>query len=133
MKSNPGMETPPIRCHKASVRSSAAQWNLDELVSFDGTDRIPCFFSVVPTWCTFQTVSSTDGEELIREISRVLGAPASPPQVVKGGSCGGEEEDAEIPFAGAMLSVTWEFPKEERGRFLEKVRALVGGCPGMAE
>jgi len=30
----------PIRCHKASVRNSAAQWNLDALVSFDGTDRI---------------------------------------------------------------------------------------------
>lgn len=122
-----------LRCHKASVRSSAAQWNLDALVSFNGTDRIPCFFSVVPTWCTFQTLSSTEGEELIREISKVLGNPASEPQVVKGGSCGGEEEDAEIPFAGAMLSVTWEFEKRNRERFLSGIRDLVGMCEGMPE
>lgn len=120
-----------IRCHKASVRSSAAQWNLDALVSFNGTDRIPCFFSVVPTWCTFQTVSSGEGEELIREITRVLGETSSEPQVVKGGSCGGEEEDAEIPFTGAMLSVTWEFPKEDREGFLERVRRLIGACEGI--
>ena len=121
-----------IRCHKAFEKSSAAQWNLDALVSFNGTDRIPCFFSVVPTWCTFQTVSSGEGEELIRELSKLLGKTASEPQVVKGGSCGGEEEDAEIPFAGAMLSVTWEFPKEEREAFLARIRGLVGACEGMA-
>lgn len=121
-----------IRCHMASVRSSAAQWNLDALVSFNGTDRIPCFLSVVPTWCTFQTVSSGEGEELIREISKLLGEPSSPPQSVKGGSCGGEEEDAEIPFVGAMLSVTWEFPREGREGFLEQIRHLVGKCEGKA-
>jgi len=113
------------------VRSSAAQWNLDALLSFDGTDRIPCFFSVVPTWCTFQTVSGGEGEGLIREISKVLGEVSSDPQMVKGGACGGEEEDAEIPFAGAMLSVTWEFPKEERGIFIERIQGLVGACEGV--
>ncbi len=119
-----------ICCHKTSLRSSAAQWNLDALVSFDGIERIPCHFSVVPTWCTFQTVSSGEGEELVREVTKVFGPPASLPQVVKGGSCGGEEEDAEIPFAGAMLSVTWEFPREERGEFLDRIQTLFDGCPG---
>lgn len=117
-----------IRCHKASVRSSAAQWNLDALVSFGGTDRIPCHISVVPTWCTFQAASSGEGEKLVRAISKVLGEPSSPPQVVKGGSCGGEEEDDEIPFAGAMLSVTWEFPKEQRNEYLEKIQNVIGPC-----
>ena len=50
-----------LKCQKASVRSFAAQWNLGVLVSTETEDSIPCFFSVVPTWCTFQTVSSEEG------------------------------------------------------------------------
>lgn len=119
-----------IHCHKSSLRSSAAQWNLDALVSLDGQDRIPCFFSVVPNGCTFQTVSSEAGESLLRAVSAALGEPASPPQVVKGGACGGEEEDGEFPFVGAMVSVTWDFPKEQRGGFLLKIQALLGECEG---
>ena len=46
----------PLDCRKASVRSSVAQWNLDALVARNG-DILPCFFSVVPTYGTFQTVS----------------------------------------------------------------------------
>ncbi|MBI5343249.1 MAG: hypothetical protein HZB63_08100 [Deltaproteobacteria bacterium] len=61
-----------------------------------------------------------------------LGPPASAPQVVKGGACGGEEEDSEFPFIGAMLSVTWEFPREYRDDFLAKVKALLGPCEGLS-
>lgn len=117
-----------IHCHKSSLRSSSAQWNLDALVSLYGQDRIPCFFSVVPTGCTFQTVSSEAGENLLRAVSAALGEPASPPQVVKGGACGGGEEDDEFAFVGAMVSVTWDFPRERRGGFPVKIQALFGEC-----
>ena len=51
---------------------------------------------------------------------------ASPPQMGKGGSCGGEEEDAEFPFTGSMISATWEFPKERKGAVLASIRGLFG-------
>ena len=122
----------PLDCRKASVRSSAAQWNLDVLVATGGGDLLPCFFSVVPAYATFQTVSGEDGETLIRALAGDLGPPSSAPQVVKGGSCGGEEEDAEFAFAGAMISVTWEFPREDRPAFIGRVKALLGPCEGLS-
>ncbi len=122
----------PLDCRKASVRSSAAQWNLDALVRTGGGDLLPCFFSVVPTYGTFQTVSGEAGERLIGTLTAALGPPSSAPQVVKGGSCGGEEEDAEFAFAGAMVSVTWEFPREERPAFLSRVMAALGPCEALS-
>lgn len=116
-----------VSCRKASVRSSAAQWNLDALVSVNGGDAVPCFFSVVPSWCTFQTVSSEEGENLVRAASAALGLPSSAPQVVKGGACGGGEEE-EYDFTGAMLSVTWDFAKEERDAFLGRIKEFLGTC-----
>jgi len=121
-----------LKCSKVSLRSSAAQWNLDALVAADGGDTLPCFFSVVPTWCTFQTVSSAEGENLVREVSAFLGPPSSAPQMVKGGACdGGEEDGADFSFSGAMISVTWEFPKEDRESFIGKVKRLLGPCEGI--
>ncbi len=122
----------PLECRKASVRSSAAQWNVDALVAVEGGDLLPCFFSVVPTYGTFQTVSGEAGENLIRSLAAELGAPSSAPQVVKGGSCGGEEEDAEFAFTGAMISVTWEFPREGRAAFLARVKSALGPCEGLS-
>ncbi len=122
----------PLDCRKASVRSSAAQWNVDALIAVEGGDLLPCFFSVVPAYGTFQTVSGEAGETLIRSLAAELGPPSSAPQVVKGGSCGGEEEDAEFAFAGAMISVTWEFSREERAAFLARVKAVLGPCEGLS-
>ncbi len=122
----------PLDCRKASVRSSAAQWNLDALVGAEGGDLIPCFFSVVPTYGAFQTVSGDAGEKLIRALAAELGPPSSAPQVVKGGSCGGEEEDSEFAFTGAMISVTWTFPRDERPAFLARVKAALGPCEGLS-
>lgn len=121
----------PLECRKVSVRASAAQWNLDALVALNG-DVLPCFFSVVPTYGTFQTVSGDAGEKLIGALAAELGPPSSAPQVVKGGSCGGEEEEAEFAFTGAMVSVTWEFPKEERPAFLARVKGLFGERGGQS-
>ncbi len=115
----------PVHCRKVSVRSSGAQWSLDALVSFpEGGEPIPCFFSVMSAWCVFQAPSSEEGEKLLAEVKTALGPPASPPQVVKGGSCGGEEDDGEFPFTGAMLSVTWEFPREGREAFIARIGEL---------
>ena len=122
----------PLDCRKASVRSPAAQWNLDVLVAVEGGDLLPCFFSVVSTYGTFQTVSGEAGEKLIRSLAEELGEPSSAPQVVKGGSCGGEEEEAEFAFTGAMISVTWEFPREGRDAFLARVKAALGPCEGLS-
>lgn len=118
-------------CRKASLSSSAAQWNLDALVATPENDLLPCFFSVLPTGCAFQTVSSEAGEALCREAARALGPPATPPQVVKGGSCGGEEEESEFAFVGAMLSVTWEFPRDSRDDFIKKIKLFLGECEGL--
>lgn len=117
-------------CRKASVKASAAQWNLDALVSVKG-DLLPCFVSVVPTYATLQAPSSEQGERLLEAAAKALGPPASLPQVVKGGSCGGEEEDAEYAFAGAMVSVTWNFPREEREAFIARLKGLLGPCEGL--
>jgi hypothetical protein len=66
-------------------------------------------------------------------VAGALGAPpSSPPQAVKGGSCGGEEEDAEFPFTGSMISATWEFPKERRGAVLASIRGLFGLTDGLS-
>ncbi|MBI5577439.1 MAG: hypothetical protein HY896_13895 [Deltaproteobacteria bacterium] len=121
-----------LPCRKASVRSSAAQWNVDALVRAGSGDLLPCFFSVLPTGCTFQTVSSEEGEKLLDSVRTALGPTASVPQVVKGGACGGEDEDGEFPFVGAMLSVTWDFPREARDSFVVKVKELLGACEASA-
>ncbi len=119
-----------LACRKASVRSSAAQWNIDALVSLDGEDALPCFFSVVPTWCTFQTLSNGEGEDLLQAVLSTIGPPSSDPQVVKGGACDGGGEGEDDPYTGAMVSVTWEFPKEDRESFIEKVKLFLGPCEG---
>lgn len=121
-----------FRCRKASVRVSAAQWSADALVEVPGGDLLPCSFAVLPTGGTFLVPSSRAGENLIAEAASELGRPVSEPQTVKGGSCGGEEEDGEFPFEGSMMSVAWEFPRESREAFLRKVIRLLGPCEGMA-
>jgi len=116
-----------LSCNKTSVRESAAQWNLDALVETTGGDLLPCFVSVVSSYCTVQAANTTDGEALLSRVSEALGSPpSSPPQVVKGGSCGGEEEDGEFPFTGSMVSATWDFPKERKGDILAAFRGLFG-------
>ena len=116
-----------LACSKTSVRESAAQWNLDALVETPGGDLLPCFVSVVSTYCTVQAANTNDGDALLVSVSGALGSPpSSPPQVVKGGSCGGEEEDSDFPFTGSMVSATWDFPKERKGAVLEAFRGLFG-------
>ena len=116
-----------LSCKKTSVRESAAQWNLDALVETPGGDLLPCFVSVVSTYCTVQASNSGDGEALLESVSGALGTPpSSPPQVVKGGSCGGEEEDGEFPFTGSMVSATWDFPRERKEEILAAFRGLFG-------
>lgn len=116
-----------LTCRKTEVRESAAQWNLDALVGTPGGDILPCFVAVVSTYCTVQVPNTQDGEAILGDMAETLGAsPSSPPQAVKGGSCGGEEEDAEFPFTGSMLSATWEFPKERKGAVLASIRGVFG-------
>ena len=116
-----------LSCKNTSVRESAAQWNLDALVETQGGDLFPCFVSVISTYCTVQSVNTKDGEALLESVSGALGAPpSSPPQVVKGGSCGGEEEDGEFPFTGSMVSATWDFPRERKGEVLAAFHCLFG-------
>jgi hypothetical protein len=113
------------------VRSSAAQWNLDALVETAGGGPVPCFVSVVSTYCTVQATNTKEGEALLENVSEALGAPpSSHPQVVKGGSCGGEEEDGEFPFTGSMVSATWEYPRERKGEVLAAFRGLFGLTEG---
>jgi len=123
-----------LACKKTSVRESAAQWNLDALVETPGGDLLPCFVSVISTYCTVQASNTREGEALLESVSSALGAPpSSPPQVVKGGSCGGEEEDSDFPFTGSMVSATWEFPRERKGEVLAAFQglfALAGGASG---
>jgi hypothetical protein len=120
-----------LTCRKTEVRESAAQWNLDALVGTPGGDILPCFVAVVSTYCTVQGPNTKDGEAILGDVAGALGAPpSSPPQAVKGGSCGGEEEDAEFPFTGSMISATWEFPKERRGAVLASIRGLFGLTDG---
>jgi hypothetical protein len=118
-------------CRKTQLRESAAQWNLDALVETPGGDILPCFVAVVSSYCTVQGPNTRDGEAILGDVAAALGAPpSSPPQAVKGGSCGGEEEDAEFPFTGSMISATWEFPKERRGAVLASIRGLFGLTDG---
>ena len=120
-----------VRCRKTSVRESAAQWNLDALVETPGGDLVPCFLSVVSTYCTVQDPNTKEGEALLERVSGALGSPpSSPPQAVKGGSCGGEEEDSDFPFTGSMVSATWEFPRERKQEVLAVFRGLFGLAEG---
>ena len=115
---------------KTSVRESAAQWNLDALVKTSGGDLLPCFVSVVSTYCTVQAANSADGEAILSRVAEALGAPPSTaPQIVKGGSCDGGDEDEEFPFSGSMVSATWDFPKERKGEVLAAFRGLFGVAP----
>jgi hypothetical protein len=120
-----------LTCPKTQVRESAAQWNLDALLETPGGDTLPCFVAVLTSYCTVQVPNTKDGEAIFGDVARVLGAPPStPPQAVKGGSCGGEEEDEEFAFTGSMISTTWEFPKERRGAVLASIRGLFGMTDG---
>ena len=120
-----------LSCKRTSVRESAAQWNLDAMVETPGGDLLPCFVSVVSTYCTVQAANTGDGEALLSSVSAALGTPpSSPPQVVKGGSCGGEEEDSDFPFTGSMVSATWEYPRERKADVLAAFRALFGLAGG---
>ena len=123
-----------LTCRKTEVRESAAQWNLDALVGTPGGDLFPCFVAVVSSYCTVQVPNTKDGETIFGDVAGALGAPpSSPPQAVKGGSCGGEEEDGEFPFTGSMVSATWDFPKERKAAVLAVFRELFGlaeGAPG---
>lgn len=116
-----------LTCRKTEVRKSAAQWNLDALVETPGGDTLPCFVAVISSYCTVQAPNTRDGEAILGNVAEVLGGPpSSPPQMVKGGSCGGEEEEGEFPFTGSMISATWEFPKERKGAVLASFRGLFG-------
>ena len=120
-------------CRKTSVRESAAQWNLDALVETPGGDLLPCFVYVVSTYCIVQASNTGEAEALLDGVSGALGSPpSSPPQVVKGGSCGGEEEDGEFPFTGSMVSATWEFPRERREALIATFHGLFGIAGGIS-
>ena len=120
-----------LTCRKSDVRESAAQWNLDALVETPGGDMLPCFVAVVSSYCTVQAPNTRDGEAIFGDVTGALGAPPSSlPQVVKGGSCGGEEEDGEFPFTGSMISATWEFPKGRRDAVLASFHGLFGLTDG---
>jgi hypothetical protein len=113
------------------VRESAAQWNVDALIETPGGDLLPCFVSVISNYCTVQAANTRDSEALLSSVAEAMGEPpSSPPQVVKGGSCGGEEEDGEFPFTGSMVSATWDFPKERKGAVLAAFRSLFGIAEG---
>lgn len=120
-----------LTSRKTEVRESAAQWNLDALVDTRGGDILPCFVAVVSSYCTVQVPNTQDGEAIFGDVAGKLGAPpSSPPQAVKGGSCGGEEEDEEFAFTGSMVSATWEFSKERRDAVLASIRGLFGITDG---
>lgn len=123
--------TASIPCRKTSFRESAARWNLDALVETAGGDPLPCFVSVISTYCTVQAPNTGEGESLLDAVGRALGAPPStPPQAVKGGSCDGADEDEEFPFSGAMLSATWDFPSGRKDEVIAAFRRLFGPDPG---
>ena len=82
---------------------------------------------MLTSYCTVQAPNTEDGEAIFGDVAGALGAPPSTPlQAVKGGSCGGEEEDGEFPFTGSMVSATWDFPKERKGDILAAFRGLFG-------
>jgi hypothetical protein len=112
-------------CRKTQLRESAAQWNLDALVEKQGSGTLPCFVAVLTSYCTVQAPNTEDGEAILGDVAGALGVPpSSPPQMGKGGSCGGEDEDGEFAFTGSMISATWEFPKERRNAVLASFRGL---------
>jgi hypothetical protein len=118
-------------CRKTQVRQSAAQWNLDALVGTPGGGILPCFVAVLTSYCTVQAPNTKDGEAIFGDVAGALGAPPSTlPQAVKGGSCGGEEEDEEFAFTGSMISATWEFSRERRDAVLASIRGLFGMTDG---
>ena len=122
------------KVRKTSLKESAAQWNLDALVEVSGGDLLPCFVSVTSSYCTVQAPNSAGGEALLAQVGAALHSPpSSPPQAVKGGSCGGEEEDGEFAFTGSMLSATWDFPKERKEEVLGALRGLFSLAGGDAE
>ena len=120
-------------CRKTSLKESAAQWSLDALVETPGGDLLPCFVSVTSSYCTVQAPNTNDGEALLGRVAVALDSPpSSPPQAVKGGSCGGEE-DGEFAFTGSMVSATWDFPKGRKGEVLSAFRRLFSLPAGAAE
>jgi hypothetical protein len=119
-----------LSCAKTTVRESAVQWNLDALVKTSGGELLPCFVSVVSTYCTVQAANSADGDAILAKVAESLGSPPSTaPQVVKGGSCDGGDGDEEFPFSGSMVSATWDFPKDRKGEVLAAFRGLFGLAP----
>jgi hypothetical protein len=119
-----------LKCRKSAVSESAIQWNLDALVETPGGDLLPCFVSVISTYCTVQAANTGYGEAILGTVSETLGAPPStPPQAVKGGSCDAGDGDEEFPFAGSMVSATWNFPRERKGEVLATFRELFGLGP----
>lgn len=120
-----GVGMHPWPCRKTSLKESAAQWSLDALVETPGGDLLPCFVSVTSSYCTVQAPNTNDGEALLGQVAGALDSPpSSPPQTVKGGSCGGEDEDGEFAFTGSMVSATWDFPRERKGEVLSAFRWL---------
>jgi len=119
-----------FRCVKASVRASAAQWAADMLLSFGDGDLVPCSLFVLPGAATLMAPAGPAAERLFAHAAAALGPPGGEPQTVKGGACGGEEEDGEFPFAGAMTSVTWGFPPAAQETFLGRLASLFAPCPG---
>ncbi|MEW6721569.1 MAG: hypothetical protein AB1346_14075 [Thermodesulfobacteriota bacterium] len=116
-----------LACRKSSLRESAAQWNLDALVETAGGDLMPCFVSVISTYCTVQAPNTGEGESLLEAVGRALGMPpATPPQAVKGGSCDGADEDEEFPFSGSMVSATWDFPAARKNEVISTFRRMFG-------
>ncbi|MBE0604680.1 MAG: hypothetical protein IH610_00150 [Deltaproteobacteria bacterium] len=116
---------------KTQLRESSAQWNLDALVETPRGGTLPCFVAVLTSYCTVQAPNTEDGEAILGDVTGALGAPpSSPPQMGKGGSCGGEDEDGEFAFTGSMVSATWEFPKERRDAVLASIRGLFALADG---
>lgn len=114
-----------LSCKKAAVRESAAQWNLDALVETPGGDLLPCFVSVVSSYCTVQAANSEGGDAVLARVAEALGSPPSTaPQVVKGGSCDGGDGDEEFPFSGSMVSATWDFSANRKEVVLAMFRNL---------
>ena len=122
-----------LPCRKTALKTSAAQWSLDALVETPGGDVLPCFVSVISTWCTVQAANTKEGESVLGAVAEALGTPPStPPQMVKGGSCDAGDGDEEFPFSGSMISATWDFPAERKGEVLAAFRDLFGLPPGEA-
>jgi len=112
------------------LRESAAQWNLDALLETTEGDLLPCFVSVISTYCTVQSANTREGEAVLGTVAEALGSPPSTaPQVVKGGSCDGADEDEEFPFSGSMVSATWDFPAERKAEVVSVFRGMFGMDP----